>query len=312
MASIAKDKNGRKRILFFNQDGERKVLRIGKETMGNARTIATRIEFLVAAKRNGTVPEPDTIGWLASIGDDFHTKLADHGLVAPRAKAANITLRAFLDGYIARRSDVKRGTAIVYGHTRRCLVKYFGPDKPLSEITVADAKDWRRWLAQSKNVVEEKGGQGLSDNTVRRRCGIARQFFNDAVERRLIAENPFAKMKGVAVRANKSRYYFVSRDEAQAVLDTCPNDQWKLLFALSRYGGLRCPSEHLALRWGDIDWEGGRITIRSPKTEHHEGKGERVIPLFTELRPHLQAVLDELLEDFDPKEMRLSEQPVIT
>jgi integrase len=279
MASIAKDKNGRKRILFFNQDGERKVLRIGKETMGNARTIATRIEFLVAAKRNGTVPEPDTIGWLASIGDDFHTKLADHGLVAPRAKAANITLRAFLDGYIARRSDVKRGTAIVYGHTRRCLVKYFGPDKPLSEITVADAKDWRRWLAQSKNVVEEKGGQGLSDNTVRR---------------------------------NKSRYYFVSRDEAQAVLDTCPNDQWKLLFALSRYGGLRCPSEHLALRWGDIDWEGGRITIRSPKTEHHEGKGERVIPLFTELRPHLQAVLDELLEDFDPKEMRLSEQPVIT
>jgi hypothetical protein len=33
--------------------------------------------------------------------------------------------------------------------------------------------------------------------------------------------------------------------------------------------------------------------------------------LFPELRPHLQAVLDELLEDFDPKEKRLSEQPVI-
>jgi integrase len=153
----------------------------------------------------------------------------------------------------------------------------------------------------------------LSDNTVRRRCGISRQFFNDAIERRLIAENPFAKMKGVAVRANKSRHYFVSREEAQAVLDACPDAQWRLLFALSRFGGLRCPSEHLALRWGDIDWERGRIVVRSPKTEHHEGKGERTIPLFPELRPYLEAVRDELLaSDFDPKQTPMSKQPVIT
>ena len=36
------------------------------------------------------------------------------------------------------------------------------------------------------------------------------------------------------------------------------------------------------------------------------------MPLFPELRPHLQAVLDELLADFDPKANRLSEQPVIS
>ncbi|MEX2169667.1 MAG: hypothetical protein WD851_10170 [Pirellulales bacterium] len=36
------------------------------------------------------------------------------------------------------------------------------------------------------------------------------------------------------------------------------------------------------------------------------------MPVFPELRPYLQAVLDELLEDFDPKLKRLSEQPVIT
>ena len=46
-----------------------------------------------------------------------------------------------------------------------------------------------------------------------------------------------------------------SRDEAEKVLKACPDAQWKLLFALSRYGGLRCPSEHLALTWGDIDLE---------------------------------------------------------
>jgi integrase len=48
------------------------------------------------------------------------------------------------------------------------------------------------------------------------------------------------------------------------------------------------------------------------QTEHHEGGGIRVMPLFPELLPHLEAVLEEFLVDFDPKAKRLSEQPVIT
>ncbi len=31
----------------------------------------------------------------------------------------------------------------------------------------------------------------------------------------------------------------------------------------------------------------------SPKTEHHEGKESRIIPIFPELRPHLEAVWEE-------------------
>jgi hypothetical protein len=150
--------------------------------------------------------------------------------VAPRANAAGSTLAAFLDTYVAKRSDVKGGTAVVYGHTRRCLVDYFGADKPLSEITPADADDWRRWLGLAKNEDDSKaGGQGLSDNTVRRRCGIARQFFRDAVRRRLIAESPFSEMQGVVVRSNRTRDYFVSRKQADDVLKACPDSQWKLL-----------------------------------------------------------------------------------
>lgn len=61
----------------------------------------------------------------------------------------------------------------------------------------------------------------------------------------------------------------------------------------SRYGGLRCPSEHLGLTWGDVDWENNRITIRSPKTEHHAGGSSRAIPLFPELRPFLEAAFDQ-------------------
>jgi len=84
----------------------------------------------------------------------------------------------------------------------------------------------------------------------------------------------------------------VTGETARTVLEACPNGDWRLIFALCRYGGLRCPSEVRALRWSDIDWGGSRFTVRSTKTEHHEGKGRRLVPIFPELRPYLEAAFD--------------------
>jgi hypothetical protein len=266
MASIARDRNGLKRVLFFNPYGDRKTIRLGKASMHDARTVVTQVEWLVSAKMNGTTPEPATLQWLSSISDDLHSKLAKQGLVQPRVKVEQATLGPFLESYIAGRSDVKESTATVYGHTKRCLIEYFGADKFLNEITPGDADDWRRWLTRAVNETNLKeGGQALADNTARRRCGIAKQFFRAAIRRRLIGENPFADMKGVGVVAKRDRDYFLCRGDTEKVFNACPNGEWKLIFALSRYGGLRCPSEHLSLTWGDVNWDDERITVRSPR-----------------------------------------------
>ena len=118
-------------------------------------------------------------------------------------------------------------------------------------------------------------------------------MFRFAVRKKWMAENPFSEMKGLAVRENRERDRFVARDEIASVLQACPNAQWRLLVTLSRFGGLRCPSEHLALRWGDVDWERSRITIHSAKTAHHEGKETRIVPLFPELRKPLEEVWEQ-------------------
>ena len=112
--------------------------------------------------------------------------------------------------------------------------------------------------------------------------------------------------KSRPLQANKAREFFVTREMAAKVSEACPDTQWRLLFALSRFGGLRCPSEHLALRWCDVHWpvptaendkdRAGWIRITSSKTEHHEGKGERIIPMFDELKPYLDAAWDEATE----------------
>jgi integrase len=80
------------------------------------------------------------------------------------------------------------------------------------------------------------------------------------------------------------------------VLQACPDAEWRLLFALSRFGGLRCPSEHLALTWPDVDWERNRFLVHSPKTAHHAGRAERWVPIFSELRPYLEEAF-ELAQD---------------
>jgi integrase len=113
----------------------------------------------------------------------------------------------------------------------------------------------------------------------------AKQFFRVAARRKLVSENPFADVKGLS-EANEARKFLISREDAQKVLDACPDAEWRLIFALSRFGGLRCPSEHLTLEFKDVNWERERILIRSPKTGH------RCVPILPELRPYLLKVFE--------------------
>ena len=299
MASISTDKTGNRTIQFVRGDGSRTSIRLGKVPLQHVRKVKLHVEALSAAKRAAVAMDDRTADWLRGIDDDLRKKLVAVGLVEPRLPssiAGNTevvpTLGEFLKGYIRKRSDVKESTSDVYYQTRQCLIAHFGADKRLSNITAGNADDFRTWLKSPK----DRGGRGLAENTVRRRCGVAKMFFRAAARHKLITEDPFADMKGTNVVPNRSRDYFVTREEAAAVLDACPDTQWRLIFALCRYGGLRCPSEHAALRWGDIDWERERFTVHAPKTEHHEAGGERVTPMFPELRPYLEAAYDEAEE----------------
>lgn len=276
MASIAKDKSGNRRILFVNRHGKRKTIYLGRTPAKIVATVKLRVEQLNSAQIAQTPPDDETLRWLGNVGEELSRKLAAVGLIAGRQST---TLAEFLDDYIQSRTDVKGSTATVYGHTRRCLVEFFGENRPLRDIEGGDADQWRLWLLND---------QKLAENTVRRRCGIAKQFFRVAIRRKLISENPFIDLVA-AVKANPKRFYFVTREEAYKVLSHCPNDEWRLLFALARFGGLRIPSEPTQLRWRDIDWKRGRMTVHAPKTEHHEGGESRIVPIFPELRPYLEA-----------------------
>lgn len=176
MASITKESNGRRTIQFIGADGKRRSIRLGKTSQRNSEAIKVKVERLAASVLSGHSVDDDTIRWIASVDDVLHAKLGSVGLVESRTSS---TLLGFVDHYITNRSDVKTSTATVWRRTRSHIETFFG-DAKLTAVTVGHAKDFRRHLQQS-----------LAEDTVRRTCGITKQFFEDAVDRQLISRNPF-------------------------------------------------------------------------------------------------------------------------
>lgn len=279
MASISTAANGRRTIQFNLGDKKRRSIRLGLMPMKHAETFKLRVELIVGAKLAGHAVDDETSRWLAKLDQSLHDKLADVGLVPRRL---SMLLKPFLDAYIAGRKDIKPATFLHISQSANKLVECYGFDRQLGSITAYDAEKFRLKLL----------ADGMGENTVRRHCGRAKQFFTAAMKRDLVAKNPFSGIVS-NVRGNPSRFYYLTVDDAAKILDGCPDLEWRLIFALSRFGGLRCPSEHLALRWGDIDWAKNRMRVRSPKTEHHEGRESRLVPLFPELRPILEAAFDQ-------------------
>ncbi len=282
MASLTKDG----RILFKATDGKRKTLRLGTKTpKKQAQLIQRHVERLIACQLDGSAPPQETSRWLAGVSTLLHEKLERVGLVSPKVDPTAVLLGSLIDTYQARPSwaALKPSTRKNKTTSFRYLAKHFGNDRPITQITVADAQDFYAALVLPK---KQMSGFGLARSTANLTAASAYTLINYAIDAELLHRNPF---KTVPRGACKGKNAFVSETASRAVLAELAGSEAKLLFALARWGGLRMPSEPVGLRWCDIDRARERFLVHSPKTERHEGHESRVVPIFREL--------DELFSD---------------
>ncbi len=282
MACIGTESNGHRRILFVAADGARKTVRLGKCSQHDAEQVCRHVEALAASTIHGQSVSRVTALWISNVGRTLHDRLSRAGLIEPRQHAGRMTVAEFIDGYIAQRHDLKPTTLTVLKQARIWLVRYLGENRRLDAVKVADADGYQAHMFAS----------GLAKATIAKRCRYARHYFEVAKRRGNIDVNPFAHIKG-AVKGDVTRRVFVPEEVVQKVIDGIPDAQWKLLIALARWGGLRIPSEALALTWADVDFAGKRFIVRATKTAHHEDGGIRVVPMFPELADLFQKVFDE-------------------
>ena len=279
MASLSY-KNGKGVIQFTDNNGERHSMRTGNLTEDEARVLKSKITDLANAAYYGLPLRDDTVAWLSSINISLYNKLAKHGLVKPRNKAK---LKDFILNFI-KNHHVKQSTKGTLHRAKRYLVEFFGPDCDMRSIDSEQASRWFHWMTQERD-------KPLSESTARKTVSITRQFWDKAKDQSIVEECPFKKLPGT-IKANRKRMFFVTREMSERVLLACPDAEWRAMFTLARYGGLRIPSEIRELKCRDIDLKQKAMTIHSPKTEHHENGGIRVVPIFPELMPYLLPVLE--------------------
>jgi integrase len=281
MASITTTPNDLRLIQFVAGDGKRKTIRLGKSSLKTTEKILVKVEALHSAAIANISWDVETAKWVAGLSDGMADKLAAVGLIPKRREHDATRLAEFLDAYINRRTDVKPNTRRNLEACKARLIDFFGPGRALQDMSPGDADAFLLFLRE----------KGYANGTVGRTVKRAKQFLRAGVRQRLISENPFAEVKPPS-QVNESRKFFVDLQTTCKILDACPDAEWRLLFALSRYGGLRCPSEHLALEWSDVDWERDRFRVNSSKTEHLEAGGVRWVPIFPELRPYLEEAFE--------------------
>jgi integrase len=125
----------------------------------------------------------------------------------------------------------------------------------------------------------------------------SRQFFTHAVDGELLPKSPISKVKAGSQK-NPQRLRFISRAVIDKAIEHATDVEWKLIIAFPRYGGVRAPSEILALQWNHASWEQSKVLIRASKTEHHVGNESRLILLFPELKSHLLQAFEQAEERY--------------
>jgi integrase len=273
-------------IQFYDANKRRRMISLSsaKYNETTARELKNIVETLLYYRNNGiTVPDKKVKHWISTASPEILKKLNKVGLIE---QTPCQTCKEYWDAFIKTKTGIKTTTLATYDAARARFFLMFDEDEPFADLTNEKIVEWKALLRKS-----------LAEATVAGTIAKVRVLFKWAMDKKWIQKNP---MTGVAKGSfvNKANNQNVTREEYLKLLEHCPCQEWRTLLALVRYGGLRCPSEVMKLRWADIDWADNRFLVYSPKTEHHEGKESRFVPLFPEVREELTKLL---LRDKDKK-----------
>jgi integrase len=188
----------------------------------------------------------EAVQWLR----DAQTK-RDGGVIAPGARE---TVGRFLVSWLAGvKSRLRPRTWDRYEeHVRLHLEPTVGRI-PLSRLSPNDVQRAHAALLN----------KGLAPGTVRRAHAVLRAALQDALRWRQIASNPASLVR--PPRGSPREMTALSQVEARALLQVARHKPLEALWVLAVTTGLR-QGELLALRWEDVDLEGGSIRVTGTLT----------------------------------------------
>ena len=282
MATIRTKSTGSKAIQVVLADGARRAIGIGKPAKKEAESYRHYVGKLEAAALSGTGVEPSTARWVASTKPTVRKRLEELSLIEPAPESEEtdtVSATSLVQRYLSE-LDVKPRTVTRYRNQTAFMRNHFSECEDITELTAGDGERFLKSLRREK----KKNGESLSQNYIHKILKTSRQVFAFAVANELMQINPLAGIS-VPEQVDEGRDFEITPEMTTKILDAA-NPKYRLIIALARYGGLRCPSDLAGLRWSHFLWDQDRFIVHSPKTEYC-GKDKRVVPIFAELLPYL-------------------------
>lgn len=232
------------------------------------------VEKLLYCIENDQIPDKRVTTWIDSASPALQKKLAKVGLIE---RHQSHSCRELWDSFFAQKTGIKESTWKTYEDARSRFFSFFNEDDYLDELTKEQMEEMKKALLAS-----------LAESTVAGTLSKAKAVFNWGVRAKWIQASPLDGVKKGRFD-NREKDRDVTMEEYFQLLEFCPCQEWRTIISLARIGGLR-PSEILALRWQDVDWQNARFYARSRKTEHHQGKEGRFVPIFSLLKEELECL----------------------
>ena len=287
MATLTKDNRTGSFIIQWTENKRRKTITLPsrKFRQNTAEQVKGLVETLIYYRDNGIlVPDKTAAKRLELASGEIQEKLAKAGLIAV---SKSKTCQELWDSCLKHKTGVKPNTTTHYRQTMRLFFEMFSPAESIESITPDRLLEWKTSMLTRYKPASVAG-----------HIRTAKMIFTWAVDQDWLPKSPMKNIPKGSFR-NRDSDRIVSMEEYAKLLDACPNQEWRTIIVLARIGGLRCPSELKQLRWTDVNWAENRFLVRSPKTEHHEGHRERIVPLFPELRAELDRLFFSLDETDD-------------
>ncbi len=297
MSSLSRTtKNGKVYFkLQFSADKKRRTLYLGAIRESAANKVQNRIDDILLDVNLKNRLSEESQRWILESDIKLVEKLESWGMLvtAPELwtqklrlarpelfESDKITARKFCDWYVLqRKSDCEDSTIRKISSSLNQLIEYcteFESVESVEDITPELA--FRYQLKRRETKAEATVGKDIK---------IAKTAFTFGMKAGKVASNPFKELKAGS-DVNLDGQHIMPVSDYEKLINATNDSDWRVIIALARLGGLRCPSELANLKWTDINWAAKTIRVTSPKTKRY-GKAERIIPLFSRL--------DEALSD---------------
>jgi integrase len=209
-------------------------------------------------------------------------------------RAADVTLAAFTERWLANRSQLRPTTRELYERLLRLhILPTFG-DLRLAQLNSSAIRQWHGELS---------GSRYPGASTVAKAYRLLRTVLNTAVEDNVIGKNP-CLIEGAGVERAPERPT-ATIPEVFKLADAIER-RYRLMVVLAAFGGLRL-GELLGLRRADVDVRNGVVRIHAQALElkngtrfegpPKSGAGVRTVALPPQIAPELIAHLEQWTAD---------------